>query len=121
MVVATLLLLGSPASASFTNGSGGSQTDATNLSFTANGITSKYHRYAGGLDWTQPVGILIYTDGSGEYGLANPSSTYLLAGSTGLVAVAKEHNLMLVTPRAPGAGCPDGGGVCWYQTSSGYS
>lgn len=99
----------------------GPLTDRTNLSFTSAGVTSTYHLYAEGLDWTQPVGMLIYADGSGEYGLANPGSDYLLGGSDGLVAVAKRHNMVLLTPRAPGRGCNDGEGVCWYAPSSGIS
>jgi poly(3-hydroxybutyrate) depolymerase len=96
------------------------RTDRTNLSYTnPAGVTSTYHLYAAGLDWTKPVGLLVYADGSGEFGLKNPSSTYLLAGSNGLINVAKRHNMVLLTPLAPGAGCPDGGGTCWYQTSSG--
>lgn len=93
-------------------------TDATKVSFTdSSGVTSTYHRYAAGLDWTKPVGLLVYTDGSGEYGLVNPSSTYLLGGTAGLRAVARKHNLLLITPRAPGNGCTDGDGVCWYLPS----
>lgn len=104
-----------------TGGSGGPQTDRTNLSYTANGVTSSYHLYAAGLDWSKKVGILIYGDGSAEYGLKNPSSTYLLAGTNGLINVAKRNNMILLTPLAPGAGCPDGDGTCWYQTSSGFT
>jgi hypothetical protein len=101
---------------------GGPRTDQTNLSFTdSNGVTSRYHRYAAGLDWSKPVGLLVYTDGSGEYGLKNPSSGYLLAGPNGLVQVAKRNNMVLLTPLAPGAGCGDGDGVCWYMPSSNIS
>ncbi|MGB3593309.1 MAG: hypothetical protein WBG89_12775 [Ornithinimicrobium sp.] len=96
-------------------------TDRTGLSFTSSGVTSTYHLYAEGLNWTEPVGMMIYTDGSGEYGLAHPRSNYLLGGKDGLVAVAKRHNMVLVTPRAPGGGCSDGEGVCWYGASSGIS
>ena len=100
-----------------TGGTGGPLTDRNNVSFTSAGITSTGHIYAAGLDWTKSVGILVYTDGSGEFGLANTSDTYLMAGAGGLVAVAKAHNMVLVTPRAPGNGCTDGDGVCWYLPS----
>ena len=104
--------------ASGTGGTGGSLTDRLDVSYTNGaGTTSTAHVYAGGLDWTKPVGVLVYADGSGEFGLANPDDTYLLAGSSGLVAVAKAHNMVLVTPRAPGNGCTDGDGVCWYLPS----
>lgn len=90
-------------------------SDRTNLSFTAAGYTSTYHLYAGGLNWSRPVGLLIYTDGSAEYGLKNPSDTYLLAGGSGMIAVAKRHNMVLLTPLSPNKNCSDGDGSCWYQ------
>jgi poly(3-hydroxybutyrate) depolymerase len=126
MKACALLLTGVMAAAALvgitgTASAAGPMTDQTNLSFTANGVTSKYHLYAAGLDTTKPVGLLVYTDGSGEYGLKNPTSTYLLAGTNGMVAVAKRNNMVLLTPLAPGAGCPDGDGTCWYQTSSGIT
>lgn len=100
----------------------GPRNDQTNLSFTdSNRVTSKYHRYAAGLDWSKPVGLLIYTDGSAEYGLKNPNSNYLLGGPNGLVQVAKRNNMVLLTPLAPGAGCGDGDGTCWYMASSNIS
>ena len=101
-----------------TGGTGGPLTDRTDVSFTnSSGVTSAGHIYANGLDWTKNVGILVYTDGSGDFGLANPSSTYLLAGTDGLIAKAKAHNMVLVALRAPGDGCTDGDGVCWYLAS----
>ena len=101
-----------------TGGSGGPLTDRTGVSYTNGaGITSTAHIYAADLDWTRPVGVLVYADGSGEAGLADTSSTYLMAGTSGLIAVAKKYNMVLVTPRAPGNGCTDGDGVCWYLPS----
>lgn len=103
-------------------GGAGPRTDQTNLSFTdSKGVTSRYHRYAAGLDWGKRVGLLVYTDGSAEYGLKNPKSNYLLGGPNGLVQVAKRNNMVLLTPLAPGAGCGDGDGTCWYMPSSGIS
>jgi hypothetical protein len=100
----------------------GEQTDRTDLSFTSNGYTSTYHLYAGGLDWSKSVGLLIYTDGSGEFGLKNPESSYLLAGSDGMIAVAKKHNMVLLTPLSPNKNCSDGDGSCWYLGDpSGYT
>lgn len=100
----------------------GPHTDRTFLSYTnPAGVTSRYHLYAAGLDWGKPVGFLIYTDGSGEWGLKHPGDDYLLGGEDGLVAVAKRHNMVLLTPFAPGKGCPDGEGVCWYEKSSGLT
>ncbi len=92
------------------------------MSFTSNRYTSTYHLYAGGLDWSKSVGLLIYTDGSGEYGLKNPNSTYLLAGNNGLIAVAKKNNMVLLTPLSPNKNCSDGDGSCWYLGDpSGYT
>lgn len=122
IVVCTLaatLFASHAAGAATTGGTGGQLVDRTNLTFTnATGVTSRYHLYAAGLDWSRPVGLLVYADGSAEYGLEHPSSTYLLAGRHGMVAVARRANMVLLTPLAPGAGCPDGDGRCWYQTSS---
>jgi hypothetical protein len=115
LALATVLLVGSPAMATPTNGSGGAQTDRTFQSFSGSEYTSNYHIYAAGLDWTQPVGMLIYADGSGEYGLKNPSSTYLLAGNDGMINVAKRNNMLLLTPFAPNTACADGDGSCWYM------
>lgn len=100
-----------------TGGIGGAGEDRTFEDFTVGGIRGTYHCYASGLDWTKPVGLLIYCDGTGEYGLYNPTSTYLMAGDNGLVAVAKRHNMVLLTPMAPGGKCDTASGVCWYQNS----
>lgn len=90
------------------------RTDQTFKTFTGSTYTSRYHLYAGRLDWSRPVGLIMYADGSGEYGLKNPRSPYLLAGKDGLVRVAKRHNMVLLTPFAPNTRCSDGGGSCWY-------
>lgn len=101
-----------------TGGSNGSLTDQTFVTFNAtNGITSQYNVYAGGLDWTKDVGILIYTDGSAENGIRYPTDRYVMAGDDGMIATAKKHNMILLTPFAPGDGCTDGDGVCWYMSS----
>ena len=101
-----------------TGGSGGPLTDRTSVSYSNGTKTSTYHIYAAGLDWSKRVGLLVYGDGSGEQGLSNTGSTYLMAGTNGLINVAKRNNMLLVTPRAPGNGCTDGDGVCWYLGSN---
>ena len=117
-VLLSITLAPAAAMAASSEGSGGAQTNRLNQTFTANGISSQYHIFADGLDWSKPVGLLLYTDGSGGYGLDNPNSTYLLDadGSAGLVEVARKHNLLLVTPFAPSPSC-DGADNCWYNTS----
>ncbi|MCZ2837126.1 alkaline phosphatase D family protein [Modestobacter sp. VKM Ac-2985] len=108
-----------PTTTTTTGGAGGSFSDQMFVTHTdAAGTASTGHVFAAGLDWTRPVGLLVYCDGSGEFGLNNPTSSYLLAGANGLVAVAKKHNLLLVTPMAPGDELPDGGGVGWYMNSN---
>lgn len=115
---ALLLVACTPALAAPTGGTGGELTDRPDKqSFTAGGITSTYQLFAGGLDWTREVGLLLYTDGSGGYGIDNPNATYLLDadGTAGLVAVAKRHNMLLLVPEAPAPGCPSDN--CWYNGS----
>lgn len=104
-----LTLLTAPASADNTGGSGGERTNQLNQRYKANGYTSKYHLYAAGLDWSKPVGMMIYADGTGEFGLNNPNSDYLLSGPNGLVNVAKKHNMILLTPLSPDD-C-----ACWHE------
>lgn len=97
-------------------------TDRTDLSFTSAGYTSSYHLYAAGLNWSKSVGLLIYTDGSGEYGLKHVSDSYLMAGTNGMIAVAKRNNMILLTPLSPNKACADGDGSCWYMgDSEGYA
>ena len=111
-----------PTTGSNTGGSGGSKVDQTFQKFTGSKYTSQYHLYAAGLDWSKPVGALIYADGSGEWGLKNPGSTYLMAGSNGMIATAKKHNMILITPFSPNTACADGDGSCWYMGDSvGYT
>lgn len=89
-------------------------------SYTSQGLTSKYHLYTEGLDWSKPVGLIVYGDGSGGYGIDNPTSSYLLAGENGLVAVAKKHNMVLLTPEAPGPSTApecEGTDNCWYDST----
>lgn len=93
----------------------GPLTDRTNLKFTNSKYTSEYHLYAAGLDWSKPVGLLLYTDGSGEFGLKHTSDTYLMAGSNGMIAIAKKNNMVLLTPFSPNKACADGDGSCWYM------
>ncbi len=116
-VVAMLLMVGtvSPATAA------GQLTSRTNVRFTSRGVTSRGHIFAGHLDWSRPVGIMVYLDGSSERGLRSYNSPYLLDadGRTGLVEAARRRNLLLLTPFAPGGGC-DGAGrteTCWSWPS----
>lgn len=97
-----------------TGGSGGPRTNQLDQSFTSNGLTSSYHLITEGLDWSKPVGVLVYADGSGGHGFDNPGSDYLIGGENGLAAIAAKHNLVLLVPEAPAPGC-DGEDNCWYD------
>lgn len=90
---------------------------------------SDYHLFAAELDPEQPIGLLVYADGSGAYGLTHPDDPYLLdaEGGNGLVAVARSHNMVLLTPIAPPPGCDYEGNIrpnagedanCWYDPDS---
>lgn len=113
------IAFGSGGSSSHTGGSGGAKTDRLSQTFTAGGITSNYHIFAANLDWTKNVGMLLWTDGSGGYGIDNPNSTYLLDadGASGMVAVARSNNMILLVPEAPAPGC-DGYDNCWYNETT---
>jgi hypothetical protein len=101
----------------------GPPVDRTNVHYSNGVLTSRGHIFAGHLDWSKPVGMIVYTDGSGERGLRSYDDPYLLDanGTTGLVEVARRRNMVLVTPLAPGGGCDDGGGSCWYDDSGSVS
>lgn len=121
-VMAAALVGSVPARAISSGGSGGALTDRINQTYQGSQYTSKYHVYAANLDWSKSVGMLVYADGTAEYGLNNPSSSYLLGGTNGLINVAKRHNMVLVTPFSPNTNCTDSGTACWYIGDSvGYA
>ncbi|WP_413451550.1 hypothetical protein AA0Y32_15585 [Georgenia phoenicis] len=109
-----------PASAQSSGGSGGPLSDRLDVPFSSSGYRSSYHIFARGLDWSRPVGLLVYTDGSAGYGIDNPNNDHLLDadGGNGLVAVARKHNMVLLTPEAPGPDC-DGADNCWFDVAHG--
>jgi hypothetical protein len=97
-------------------GAAGPLTNRT-ASFSAAGYTADYRVFAEGIDVAKPVGLLVYADGTGEYGLENPTSSYAIGGSTGLAAVARAHNMVLLTPFSPNRSCK-----CWEQgDAAGYA
>ncbi|MCW2677437.1 MAG: hypothetical protein JWR70_2477 [Modestobacter sp.] len=86
-------------------------------SFSAAGNSADYRVFAEGIDTSKPVGLLVYADGTGEYGLENPTSSYAIGGSGGLAAVARAHNMVLATPFSPNRSCK-----CWEQgDATGYA
>jgi hypothetical protein len=88
--------------------------DRTNVAFSAGGLSSQYHVYAGGLDVTQPLGLLLQFHGDGAYEFLHPSSSYSLGGSNGIVAKAREHNLITVPVLSP----DKVGSVTWWESGS---
>ncbi|MBY3554077.1 hypothetical protein [Modestobacter lapidis] len=92
-------------------GSGGSFADQQRTKFTAaNGQSGQYLRYAAGVDPSRPVGLVVYVDGTGEYGVDNPNASYALGGSSGLVAVAKARNMITLAVESPNQSCE-----CWHS------
>ncbi|MGY1609814.1 hypothetical protein [Geodermatophilus sp. SYSU D00700] len=99
-----------PAAGGSTGGSGGAFTDQPRQSFRAgNGQTGNYLLYAGGVDPARPVGLVVYLDGTGEYGVDNPGSSYALGGASGLVAAAKARNAVTLAVESPNQSCE-----CWH-------
>jgi hypothetical protein len=99
-------------------GSGGAFTDQARQAFTAaNGQSGKYLLYAGGINAAKPVGLVVYVDGTGEFGVDNPSSSYALGGSSGLVATSRARNMMTLAVESPNQSCE-----CWHTgNTSGYA
>ena len=101
-----------------TGGAGGTFTDQARRSFTAgNGQSGNYLLYAGGIDPAKPVGLVVYVDGTGEFGVDNPTSSYALGGSSGLVASSRARNMMTLAVESPNQSCE-----CWHTgDTSGYA
>ena len=88
-------------------------TDQTNVTFTSSaGASSKYHAYAAGI--TAPAGLLLQFHGDGAYEFKNPTSSYSLGGSKGIVAQARARNLITVPVLAPDTS----GDITWWESGS---
>ena len=61
------------------------------------------------MDPSRPVGLVVYVDGTGEYGVDNPTASYALGGSDGLVAAAKQRNMVTLAVESPNQSCE-----CWH-------
>lgn len=96
-------------------GSGGTFTDVTFQGFTAtNGMSGEYHLYAGDLDRSQSIGLMIQFHGDGAYEFNNPNSSYSLGGTNGIRAQAVSHNMILLAAKSPDAE----GTVTWWEQGS---
>ncbi|MFH5824942.1 hypothetical protein [Georgenia sp. AZ-5] len=113
-VTAAVAITAIPSSAS-TGGTGGAFTDRTFQSFTAsNGMTSQYHVYASDVSTDEPVGLMLQFHGDGAYEFKNPSSSYSLGGSEGIVAQAREHGMITVPVLSP----DKQGSVTWWESGA---
>ena len=116
----TLTAVGAPAGSFTTGGTGGPLTDRKAVSFTAsNSYSEGYNCYASGLNWSQPVGVVFWLHGDGNYeysGEANPTpSGYIMNGTNGIKAKAKARNCILVVPKTPDDSLqPDGETTWWW-------
>jgi hypothetical protein len=112
--VCSILLPGS-ASAAVTAVAAGSYTDRTFLSFTAsNGLTSQYHVYAAGISNTTPPCVVVQFHGDGAYEFKNPTSSYSLGGSTGIVAKSRAHGCITVPILSPDTA----GSITWWENGA---
>lgn len=75
--------------------------DRVSASYTDKGLTSTYHLFTSKVANSAPVGLVVYLDGDGMYGHRNPSTTWALGGSGGVVAQAGSRGyatLSIMTP-----------------------
>lgn len=83
-------------------GSGGFMTDGLKRWFKAsNGYGAYYHRWIAHVDWSKPVGLMVWFHGDGGYEFKNPSDPYYLAGPNGVIEKARESNSILIVPATP--------------------
>ena len=91
----------------------GPSTDLTNQTFTAsNGLTSKYHVYAAGI--TQPAGLVLQFHGDAAYEFNNPTSSYSLGGTNGIIQNARTRGYITVPVLAPDTT----GTVTWWENGA---
>lgn len=98
VLTVALVLVSSPADAA---------TDRTDVSFTSGGLTSRYHVY----EPAAPTGVLLQFHGDGAYEFRNPTSSYSLGGSNGIVAQARARGYVVVPVLAPDTR----GDITWWE------
>lgn len=67
----------------------------------AAGTSSTYHLYTSKVADSRPVGVVVYLDGDGMYGHRNPTSTWALGGSGGVVAQAGSRGYATLSIKTP--------------------
>lgn len=70
--------------------------DRWDVAFEHEGVTSTYHVFADGIDWSRPVGVVFRLHGDGAYEFHHPQRKLSC-----LAEVARSHNAILVAPRTP--------------------
>lgn len=77
-------------------------TDRTSQQFTAsNGLTSRHHIYAAGLTAASIRCAVFQFHGDGAYEFSNPTSSYSLGGSSGIVAQSRQRGCLTVAVLSP--------------------
>lgn len=88
-------------------------TDQTNLTYTSSsGVSSQYHVYAANV--AQPAGLLLQFHGDGAYEFKNPTSSYSLGGTNGIVAQARKRGYITVPVLSP----DKQGSITWWESGS---
>lgn len=87
---------------------------ATYQAYTYGGVTSHYHVYATGIDWSQPVGVLFFFDG--DYPTPDLSRVHFPqhASLTSLAAEANSRNMVFVPVISPDKNA-SGHGITWWE------
>lgn len=77
-----------------------------NKTYTINGVTSQYHLFTRGVDFSKPVGVVVRLHGDGAHEFDEPGGlTACLAG------VAAQHNMIYVVGKSPDRS----GTVTWWE------
>lgn len=83
-------------------GSGGLLADARGVAFKAsNAYSSVYHLWVSHVDWSRPVGLIVWFHGDGAWEYTNPDASAYIGGDNGILAEAKARNAILVVPLTP--------------------
>jgi len=110
-----------PASNTTTGGRGGAMTNLNNVSFTGAGLTSKYHIYASHINTAKPIGLMLHFhgDGAADFTDYNKNSALDADGSTGLVQVARDYNMLFVSVKSPASGSNcSASSPCWWDNGN---
>lgn len=107
-IAAAMVGMSPAAAAPKADSTSGASKNATSQTFRSpsTGQVGKYHLWAGGLDTSRPVGLMLQFHGDGAFEFDNPDSSYSLGGAKGLREQARRHNMILVALRSPDSGSP---------------